>query len=248
MRRLLTILSLLFAIPSMATITVVDTIRATNQVNNGNTVTTGTLNIATANAIVVGVADYQLASLGTVTDNAGNTYTRVRTNTDGVSPRIALYVCLAPVVSSSMTFTYTGGGGTVAYPSIYVVGLHSTYPLVVDQQNGTGLSSATSGQPGSITPSQDNCIVFTACNSTGSFGVPAPPSVSSTYSTNIMRAPFVNLRNFAGGMAWNIQTTATATNPTWTYAGSFPSALLIVSLKEVAPAAANGAFLLRMLD
>jgi hypothetical protein len=77
-----------------------------------------------------------------------------------------------------------------------------------DQENG--VSSGT--QPGSINPSEDGSLIITAhC----AFGGAATVAGFTTVST-----AFAPGTNMAGGMAYYIQPTAAAINPTWSETGT----------------------------
>ena len=100
----------------------------------------------------------------------------------------------------------------------------------LDQQNGavgTGTSLAT----GSVTPSEDNELVVS--------GVSIADGSSGTYAVDsgltITDQILASAGNFeGGGLAYIIQTSAGAVNPTWSWTGSVNSAAVIATFKAAA--------------
>lgn len=230
MFRYFSLLLLLFATPASATITAVVSSSITATAGTTSNVTTPAVNTTGATLMVVMLYDFQGTLSGTLTDNQSNTWTLAggATYTDGASCRLRCYFCVNPTTNASHTLNYTSAAAS--YPTIIMKAYAGT--TTRDQQAGTGLASASSGQPGSITPAQDSALVVTAaCVAAGS-----APTVSSPYSV-VGSAGFVNLQRFASIYADNIQTARTATNPTITYGASAVSAIMIVSFNNNVPAA-----------
>lgn len=176
-----------------------------------------------ASLIVIHVASY--IQVATPTDSQGNTYTAL---TEQVTdPHGRLFYCVAPSVNSGHTFTNPTNG---SYASMHVRAFSGTHASPFDQQNGTTISANTSGQPGSITPSEDGCLVITG------LGVAAQnPSIGGGYTAAV--ANHNGGSSYGSGLGYLIQTTAGATNPTWSWTENVIAALTIASFK---PAAAAG--------
>jgi hypothetical protein len=166
--------------------------------NGGNSVTTGAINTAGANLIVVSVS----GAPSTLSDSKGNTWTALTTY-GGV---ITLYYCVNPTVGTGHTFT-EGGATTFAAISVMAFsGVSPSSPL--DQQNGNG-TVTTSIQPGSVSPSQNNELIVT-----GLLMGPGTASIDSGFNTPIQTA-FNGGNAYGTAMSYLVQTTAGAVNPTW---------------------------------
>lgn len=239
MKRIITILCLLFSIQSMAQIGIVD---STTWTQNPATLVNTTDNFSSigASVAIAGIWDFAVAAAGTVTDNQGNTYTLLGTYA-GSTYRISIYG--AKMVNTSATHTISYTTGVLAYSSISVLTLSGvdTSITYLDRVNGSASGVDYLKQPGSITPSANNEIVINAINSAGNTGT-GPPTISSPYVIS-GATRWVSGAFFSGAMAWNIQTTATATNPTWTCPTSNSHAAMQVSLFPVSATVTDGDFL-----
>lgn len=198
------------------------------------TVTTGTINTGGANLIVIAVTDYVgLSSSPTPTCSQGNTYLGLTGQQASGFTHIRLWYAFNPTTNAAHTFT-SPTTGQIRHPTILVAAFSGAQSSPVDQQSGN--TGSTPISTGSITPSQNDELIISAVgfNATGG----ATVNESMTETNDIEYASGVNL---AGVMAYKIQTTATAINPTWTLASS-ESAAVVASFK----AAANlGRLLLR---
>lgn len=167
----------------------------------------------------------------TIGDNKGNTFTLIQSVTSGTMVS-EVYYCTPSAANTGINhyFTYQGCVPPGAMPSIDIIVLSGTNSSAsIDQQNSASLSSALSGQPGSITPTANNEIVITTVNAGTST---AAPTISAGYSVS-SSINFTTGRHVASGMAYSIQTLATATNPTWTYGSSTVSAQNIISFRAL---------------
>ncbi len=92
-----------------------------------------------------------------------------------------------------------------------------------DQQNGVATpTTTTSYQPGSITPSENNEVIVTAITSGGgvtSYSIDSGFTISDQFDLS-------GGGHFPLGMAYLIQTSAAASNPTWSWSNSLASAKL----------------------
>lgn len=134
------------------------------------TVTTSAINCSSsstigraANGLFVVVTDYLQNITGVVTDSSGNTYVK-RTNAtiNGANSAAAIFDSLGtPTVSSTMTFTYTGG----SFASVAPVCMWAPYgaAFLVDQittPNNDGCGAPCS--VGTITPTQPGNVIILA--------------------------------------------------------------------------------------
>jgi hypothetical protein len=170
--------------------------------------------------IIVAMATWG-GSTPTISDSQGNTYTALTLH----STR-GLFYCSSPTISSSMTFSVSG---TTNNAAIAVAGFSAGLSSVLDVQNGNTSSTSTSLATGSITPSVANELVITGY---GSADWTAPVTCSLGTITDALGN---TTHGEAVGLAYLIQTTATAENATWTATSGIHSGIAIASFKAVAP-------------
>lgn len=191
--------------------------------------TTAPFDTTGASLIVIAVTDNQAGAAPTLTDSAGNTWTLIRTQTDTVKNRIKMYSCVNPTTSANHTFTYSTTNDS--FPCIMVLAIKGTsIASPLDKQNSNPIPAAlASGTPGSITPAFNNEIIITAVSAGGNASFPNVPTIGGSY---IVSNSQVWVNNYKSAMAYWIQTTATTTNPTWTFNGNDTAALMILSFQK----------------
>ena len=178
-------------------------------VPNGGSATSGTLDCTGADLILVWVGSFNAYPASAVVDSAGNNYTAGTLQT-GTNACAQVWYKKNPTGSlSALTFTATIGTTSYAYYGIQAFSGGST--STIDQQSGANGSAASSYQPGSITPTQNNALVTTAvfCYNQG-----GTPSISSPTMTSYGSGSVSG--GVMGGNGWVVQGTAAAINPTWT--------------------------------
>lgn len=181
----------------------------THQANgstNSNSATTTAQNTSTSTLIVLVATSFSGGVV--VTDSSSNTWASLTQQTQG-SFFEQIFYCYSPTTSASHTFTATG---TSTFPAIAMLAFTGTAGTTVDQQNGTFSTSGTSVQPGSLTPGFANEVVVTGLttgNGPGAFSINGSFVIGDTLqnATN----------SIVIGSAYWIQTTATASNPTWSW-------------------------------
>ncbi len=183
---------------------------------DGSTLTTSPgVDTTGADGIVLCVSCFTSSVVTGVTDNKGpNTYTPLTgKDADSGSSRIRMFYCAAPNVGSGHTWTTVGG----AFMAIVVIALSSTSAGAfydgVESVNGSG----TPGGPGSITPTEDDCIVVAAL----AYSSTATPYTIDGGFTIVGQLPLGPGMNFGVGLAYLIQTAAAAANPTWSGSATF---------------------------
>lgn len=199
-----------------AAIAVVDHVCAASA--DGADVTTGSLNTTGASLVVMFVASYAAVAMPTISDSKGNTWTaRTRYGPGAALSSSNFFYAQNPTVGSGHTFTATGPGIN-DYPAICIIAFSGTATTsVYDVENGNNGSIGQSTiQPGSVTPSQNGEVVLTGVTSTDTGTV----SINSGFTIADQTPNAVGL-NFGGALAYKIQPTAAAVNPTWTLSGSF---------------------------
>lgn len=181
--------------------------------------TTG-INVTTSTANSTG-ADYGFAVVNSLsagdgpvlTDNKGNKWEVIDTMTE-TWVESTTYECKNPRTGSGHTLTATSDGKSPSVFAIFTSGVRRN-ATHTDQSSSAHSDPTSTKQPGSITPSENNCLVLTTClcGATGSL------SVNESYTANALGMN-ASGNHIGGGLGYKIQTTATATNPTWTQGGS----------------------------
>jgi hypothetical protein len=177
-----------------------------------NGVTSSSINTTGANLLVVAVSWYSgITANGTISDSKSNTWSAL-TESTSTSNNVScqLFYCYGATVGSGHTFTYNG---TSIYASICVEAFSNVAASPFDHENGAGSANATTIQPGSITPSQAHSIIVSAfsfgANSSGTISVDSSLTITDT-------AAYVTATSEGLSMSYNILSSASATNPTWT--------------------------------
>lgn len=165
----------------------------------------------------------------TLSDNKGNTYTNLTKQSSATTESAIQGYCASPTVGTGHTFRFDNSScSSKSVGGFAFAGAHAT-PF--DQETGAVGTTGTTLATGSVTPSVDGCVLTTNV----SFGSSAIPTVPSGY-TGTSHA-YVGFARQAAGLGRLIQTTAAASNPTWTGdANKYPAATLAV----FKPAAGGG--------
>lgn len=192
--------------------------------------TSGSANSTGANFAAIGLSWYTGATQPTVSDFYGNSYTgRTQHDSGGTLVSSRIFDCLSPTVGGSHTVTCSG---TFTYSSIggsFFSGVATSSAF--DQQNGAGSTSAASINTGSVTPSEDNELLFTHLNAE----LMNPPTIGSSFT---LAAHCTTISGRQGnGLAYKIQTTAGAENPLWSGSGT---SYLVASIATYKAAAGAG--------
>lgn len=168
---------------------------------NGANVTTSAINTTGADLIVIAVATF--GGLIDPSDNKSNTYTALTGQGGGGGYGVQLFYLHAPTVGSGHTFSVSAS----SFQAICVIALSGSAASPFDQESG----SAGSVQPGSITPAEDNEILIT-CLTTSDAGA---QTIDGGFTTDGTYQAGSTGNNVGLAVAYLIQTTATAKNPSW---------------------------------
>ena len=193
-----------------------------------HSVTTTGVDTSGANLIVLLVSSYHAGGAVTVSDSKSNTWTALTQRNSTTDIRARLYYCASPTVGASHTFTASGSG---IYPSLGAIAFSGAAASPFDLESGGAAESGTTSQPGSITPGENNCVLVSGVGNGGT-GM----SINSGFTASSVDFSF-GAHN-GGGIAYKIQTTAGAENPTWSWTTSSANATAMASFK--AEAAAGG--------
>lgn len=188
--------------------------------SNGGT--TGGINTTGADIIFIHIADWMGGTPGGApSDSKGNIYDLIAEATSSNS-KSRLYRAKNAASGTGHTFTFSSTG---TYPGIQVIafsGSNTTSPN--DQSSTNTVSSGTTIQPGSITPTENGVMLISSLYSD-----------SGNHSESINLSFTLELAGSVGGRATGFaffeQATAAAINPTWTHGSSADAAATIASFK-----------------
>lgn len=206
--------------PVEATFTVIDSVSAAS--SNGTTKPTTAAMDTTAGGgagatLLVAAISCDGDTSPAMQDSAGNTWVPKTANNATFTGRLQLSYVLSPSTSGTHTFTLVSDVGHCA---IAVVALNGNASPTYDQEAAGGGSFGTTVQPGSLTPGADNGVLVTGW--LGNAATTTALAIDGIYHPRLeFIAPSGN--NMGVGLAVGIQTTAGASNPTWTITGDADS-------------------------
>jgi hypothetical protein len=182
--------------------------------------------IDTTGASLLIIHGATFASATGVSDSKGNTWTALTEHSR--SQRFSrIWYVTNPTVGAGHTFTISGTG---IYPHLAAAafsGADTASPF--DQENGANAAAATSIQTGSVTPTTNDQLIIA-----GVVGFDTnAPTINLSFTTTDTEATDGSTK-MMGGLAYLIQTSAAAVNPTWSWVGSDPSAASIATFKAAA--------------
>lgn len=188
--------------------------------------TTSGINTTDCDLFVIVVGFYSASPITSVSDSKGNSWSSL-TLYNSSAYAIRIYYCKPTSVDTSHTFTVSG---TTIYASFGVLAFKNTaQSSVVDVENGTGtIATGSSRQPGSVTPSQNNSLIITGIVYDGinSFSIDSSFTVEQQLS-------YIGGTRMGFGVAYLIQSTAAAVNPTWSWTGSYSTNANIAVFKPL---------------
>lgn len=189
---------------------------------NSNGFVTGAINTTGCNLLVLGILDYNAVAT-TIVDSKSNTWTGLTTRPVNFSES-RLYYCFNPTVGTGHTFTPSGLG---MYPTICIAGFSGAVTSPFDVENGATGTSGTSKATGSVSPSENNELVITAL----CFDAINTAAINSGF-TIMNQVNYVSGQHFGGAMAYLVQGSAAAVNPTWSWGTSTDHSTGIATFKS----------------
>lgn len=173
------------------------------------TATTAGINTTGATLLIVGISYYASDTI-TISDSKSNTWIPLTNYPGAAAHSVQLFYAANPItVGSGHTFTYSAG--SAVYGTLLAASFNNTKTSSpFDVENGASQGSGGTLATGSITPSLDGELVVTLAVSD-----PGSPTVDSGF-TLIDSTATVGGVNVGGGLAYKVQTSAAAVNPTWT--------------------------------
>lgn len=176
------------------------------------------INSTGATCLVAITGDWEGSTVGSVSDNKGNTWVKLVRTTDSSSKnRLQVWVCQNPTsVGTSHTLTYTSGASN--YAGVVFMALSGTrkYSLIADQRYAGSTSETSTHQGGAVVPAYDNsyaisALVYARATSTGAHTVSVDGSFSTIEFTQLSDGNHHGL--YVAGL--DVATPASK-NPTWT--------------------------------
>ncbi len=184
------------------------TIGAHTGAHGQNTFSTGTIDTTGASLLVLNLG-YLDSSGPVISDSKSNTWTALTENTITGNTAQRMFYVQNPIVGTGHTFTATGSNIQAALSVCAVNGTLTA--SVLDQTAYSGPTSAATINAGSVTPGTANQVIFSGL---GVGNVLVTLSIDSGYT--ITDTIGVGSFDWIGSLAYKIQTTALATDPTWT--------------------------------
>jgi hypothetical protein len=187
-------------------------------------ITTDGVNTTGANFFVVGVAAYQTdPDLAHFSDNKSNTWFRLpRSSSNDLQS--AIFYAYNATGGAGHTITIASG---IQFPAVELLAFNAgTFggdPF--DVTKVTAFHTGTTNQAGSFTPNFNNeLVVAFAATLASEGGTSCSSPFNSLVDSILFLAPSVGAYD-----AYEIQTTATNRNPTWTFGNSIPSDAHMIS-------------------
>lgn len=173
---------------------------------------TGAINTTGANFISIAISTYLMdPSTSNISDSKGNTWNKLASYVSGNAADVTEFYSVPTSVGSGHTFTINFTG---AFPTIGVIAFTGAAASPYDNNVVGANTDSTSIAPGSITPSQDNEVVITAFTFNTDGTITAP---SGFTLTDIQQRGGINI---GLALAYKIQTSAGAENPSWSTSAS----------------------------
>jgi hypothetical protein len=200
-----------------------------------------TSNIDTTGAdliIVTWVWDNRNGLSGNVSDSKSNSWSVATAYGVGDLAVKMSYAWGTPSVGSGHNFSAFTQFGAVGMVTAWSGAKTSSDPY--DQHAVNNTAPGTSVATGSVTPTESDELLITALVSgIGGSGYSADSGFTNLFSQNFANDPGGNQ---GAGLAYKIQTSAAAVNPTWSWSGSASTGVLIATFKAASGSSGGGTF------
>ena len=203
---------------------------------NGDGFTSAGINTTGASLLVAGVSSYTAIGTANPTDSKGNTWTGL-TDRAVVDSRCRLFYVGNPTVGTSHTFTISTAQTYAALSVCSFSGVVTTSPF--DVENGGTSTGATSLATGSVTPSENDEVVVASLGLRNLLSVGDTATIDSGFTQETALAG-VAAQCLGGAIAYKVQTTAAAVNPTFSWSNSYQAAAAIGTFKVAAGGTTRG--------
>lgn len=199
--------------PAQAAYTLIGSVSAGSSA--GGAITTGNLNTTGATLLVLAVGYYAPAGAASISDSKSNTWAALTVSTrgGGDADAIRFYYVAGGVVGTGHNFTNSASN----YSSLCVLAFSGSAASPFDQENSDTQDFGTSVGSGALTPSQNGALVVAAVALRGYAGDGQTVSVDSG-QTKQEEVTGAGGAHAGVAISYEIQTTATLRNPTWSWA------------------------------
>lgn len=198
----------------------------------GFSVTSTAIDTTGANLIYIAVSRWtggSLAAVNPITDSYGNTWTALTGESSTGGADVSHFYCIDPVVGGGHTFTATSTVSSNTYPTIAVLAFSGASGGLVDETGLASNGNATSLNSGTVTPVSDGCVVVSVLSVlTLVTGI----NVSGGSLSIVDVVDYVNGQHQGMAVAYEIQTTATARQASWSWTNSVDSSSIIIAFDE----------------
>ncbi len=197
-----------------------------------NGFTTGTITTTGANLLVAVLSGYNSFNTPTVTDSKSNTWTPLTLQNSVGNHSLVIAYSVPTSVGTTHSFNLVGA---TTYGSLCVISVSGSHTTPFDQENGHIATISSTVQAGSVTPTQDNELIIAGVSGDGDSNA---SSIDGSY--NLVENQTTTANCQSGALAYLIQTSAAATNPTWTLTGSANIPIAVIATFKAAAVAASG--------
>lgn len=192
-------------------ISLIASIGEPNTFDGNHNTTTDPIDTSGATLLVMAIPYFSGFPDATYSDSKGNTWVAL-TEYSGGDMRLSIFYVKNPVVGSGHTFHAEGAG---SYNCVIAAAFNETDTAANAQnESGAGSASGTTQQPGSLTPPTDDSLLVTA------LGFVAGSGNATINSDFTVTDTIISVGGYCVALAYKVQTSAGAENPTWTAPGA----------------------------
>jgi hypothetical protein len=196
--------------PTVNNIGFLPSVGASGTNSDHNAATTASIDTSSCGFATVEVQFQGASGSMVVSDSKGNSWSLAKHFDDGSNRSIEIWYSNLTSVGSGHTVTATISGG---FPSVNWTAFLSAGGATLGNTNGATNASAGSLATGSVTPSADNAVIVAAGRVSG--GGNTVNSINSSFQLPSTNGNDAN--NVSSGIAYFIQLTAAAKNPTFSF-------------------------------
>jgi len=201
------------------------------QSTNGTSVTSDPMDTTGTHLIVIRSSGATTGTPYLPTDSKGNFWSTYGYLGGGGQPSVWTFYCKDPIVGPGHTFTVA-----TTKPTIEVEAYKNAGDLDGQTAFSSGGAAAATRQPGSYTPTIDNCLIITAM---GKNDTVAAVGVDSGFT--MVNNVAGNANSYGQGSAYKTQTAKQAVNPTWSMSPNDVSSTVQTAFRNRANSVAPGA-------
>lgn len=183
--------------------------------------------------LIVCKASYNWSGTGGIlTDSYSNIWTPLTEyGSSSAFTTTRLFYSYAPTVGSGHTFSFDFG--TNGYVNLQMLAFSGAAASPFDQENGNITAGSNDVYSGAVTPSEDNCLLITGVSTNWGAGTDPDLATPTTFTVQEV-SPYGTNVNYAGAVAYEIQTTATPRDELWVWTNFVAAVGVMASFKAAA--------------